>query len=198
MLFKRSILERIATGEITSAYRLWRRPTVKAGGRLRTPVGEIAIEGLTPIRAEDITQADARRAGATTREALLAGIGAGEGQLYRIDFRLSGPDPRLALANDPVMSDEQLRQISNQLARPDAASRDGTWTRAVLMLIAEQPGIPAKDLAARLGRDAAQFKRRVRALKELGLTQSLAQGYRLSPRGQEAVFRAEVIWPDSK
>jgi hypothetical protein len=33
--------------------------------------------------------------------------------------------------------------------------------------------------------DAAPFKRRVRALKELGLTESLEIGYRLSPRGQE-------------
>jgi len=31
----------------------------------------------------------------------------------------------------------------------------------------------------------APFKRRVRALKELGLTASLEIGYRLSPRGRQ-------------
>jgi len=32
--------------------------------------------------------------------------------------------------------------------------------------------------------DVPRFKRRVRQLKELGLTESLEVGYRLSPRGR--------------
>lgn len=36
--------------------------------------------------------------------------------------------------------------------------------------------------------DVARFKPRVRQLKELGLTESLEVGYRLSPRGR-AVLR---------
>jgi hypothetical protein len=34
------------------------------------------------------------------------------------------------------------------------------------------------------GMETAPFKRNVRKLKELGLTESLEVGYRLSPRGQ--------------
>lgn len=74
-----------------------------------------------------------------------------------------------------------------KLARKDA--RSGPWTRATLVSIAEQPGVRAADLAAVLGVEKKPFKRRVRQLKELGLTISLDTGYRLSPRG-EAVLVA--------
>ena len=43
------------------------------------------------------------------------------------------------------------------------------------------------EVAAELGRDTASFKRDVRKLKELGLTESLDIGYRLSPRGEAVV-----------
>ncbi len=44
------------------------------------------------------------------------------------------------------------------------------------------------DLARELAREPVAFKRDVRKLKELGLTESLEVGYRLAPRG-EAVRR---------
>ena len=47
------------------------------------------------------------------------------------------------------------------------------------------PGVRAADLAGVVRpRDALDFKRDVRRLKELGLTESLEIGYRLSPRGK--------------
>ena len=46
------------------------------------------------------------------------------------------------------------------------------------------PATRAPDLAASLGRETAPFKADVRKLKELGLTESLLVGYRLSPRGR--------------
>jgi ribosomal protein S19E (S16A) len=39
-------------------------------------------------------------------------------------------------------------------------------------------------LALQVDADVPSFKRRVRQLKELGLTESLEVGYRLSPRGR--------------
>jgi hypothetical protein len=44
--------------------------------------------------------------------------------------------------------------------------------------------VRAEDLAASIGREKLPFKRDVRKLKELGLTESLLVGYRLSPRGR--------------
>jgi hypothetical protein len=54
----------------------------------------------------------------------------------------------------------------------------------VLKLIADRPEVRAPDLAASLGLETLVFKRDVRKLKALGLTESLTVGYRISPRGQ--------------
>ena len=60
----------------------------------------------------------------------------------------------------------------------------------MLCLIADHPGVRAADLAARLQRETLPFKADVRKLKELGLTESLDVGYRLSPRGRAFLDRA--------
>jgi hypothetical protein len=57
----------------------------------------------------------------------------------------------------------------------------------VLTAIAERAGTPAVDLAAAFGRQKMPFKLDVRKLKELGLTESLRPGYRLSPRGESVL-----------
>ena len=51
------------------------------------------------------------------------------------------------------------------------------------------PGHRVDDVARHADQDRPVFKLNVRKLKELGLTESLEVGYRLSPRG-EAVLRA--------
>ena len=56
-----------------------------------------------------------------------------------------------------------------------------------LDLIDRHPTVRAPDLAARVGRETADFKKDVSKLKELGLTESLAIGYLLSPRGEAVV-----------
>ena len=66
----------------------------------------------------------------------------------------------------------------------DKASPHGPWTRATLQLIAARPATRAGDLADAVGRERLPFKADVRKLKNLGLTESLEVGYRLSPRGR--------------
>jgi predicted transcriptional regulator len=63
------------------------------------------------------------------------------------------------------------------------------WTMRVLRLIRDRPAVRAPDLAASTGRETQPFKRDVRKLKELGLTESLEVGYRLSPRGRAVLER---------
>ena len=186
MLFPLTTLRAIEAGEVTLAFRRWRRPTVRAGGTLRTRVGVLAIESVEPVFEQAITDADARRAGAAGREELIAGLRP-EGTLYRIEFRLAGPDPRIALRERTDMDAGERAVIDARLARLDAASRHGPWTARVLELIARRPATRAPDLAAELGRETAPFKADVRKLKELGLTESLERGYRLSPRGRAYV-----------
>ena len=189
MLFTADALEGIAAGRITLAFRRWRRPTVKAGGRLRTAAGELAIDAVEVVETDALTDAAARRAGFASRAALQASLGARDGRLYRIAFHLGGPDRRLALrAERPDAA--ALAALRATLDRLDAHSRRGPWTRAALRLIAERPAVRASDLARAAGADTQWFKTNIRKLKEHGLTESLEVGYRLSPRGA-ALLAAE-------
>ncbi len=116
-----------------------------------------------------------------TIEALRTSI-AGEGTLLRIELRLAGDDSRIAL-RERAPGRTELDDIRARLARLDRAS-PGPWTSAYLRLIADRPAVVSHQLARLVGEaDLTRFKRRVRQLKELGLTESLEVGYRLSPRG---------------
>jgi len=63
MLLKRDLLEDIKAGKVDLVFRRWNRPTVRAGGTLRTKVGLLAIKAITDMRPDDVSEADARRAG---------------------------------------------------------------------------------------------------------------------------------------
>jgi hypothetical protein len=182
MLFNRRALDGIAAGEIDLAFRRWKRPTVKASGTLRSRAGVLAIEAVDRTSERRITAADARRAGFSSRAELLRSLRP-EGRLYRIEFRRIGDDPRVALRRRARISRSDREDIDARLARMDRA-RGEPWTRRLLELIAERPETLAAELAASLGVEKAPFKRDVRKLKELGLTESLMVGYRLSPRGR--------------
>jgi hypothetical protein len=165
------------------AFRRWKRPTVKTGGRLRTPMGELAIDAVERIEPGQITEVDVRRAGFADRDSLLASLRP-EGDLYRIAFHVRGPDPRVALRERGDLTGDERDEIARRLARMDARSTHGPWTTQTLTLIADRPATLAADLAAEMGRERLPFKADVRKLKELGLTESLEKGYRLSPRGR--------------
>jgi hypothetical protein len=189
MLFKRRFHDGLASGRITLAFRRWRRPSVRAGGRLQTAAGVLGIDAVDVIDESDITEADARKAGFPSRAELVAELGEGQGTLYRVAFHRIGEDPRIALRQDAALDESQIVEIGARLARLDAASPRGPWTREALTLIAARPAVRAADLAASLGRDTMTFKLDVRKLKALGLTESLEVGYRISPRGRAVLQR---------
>lgn len=179
MLFRQDILEGIVSGRVTVAFRRWRRTPPAVGATLRTSVGVLVLDRVSVIEEGDITPDDVRRTGMTVED-LRRSIG-GEGTLLRIDVRLLGDDPRIALRNSRPASDE-LDRILARLARLDAAAPT-PWTRRYLELIAGRPETVARVLAQAVGAELLAFKRRVRELKDLGLTESLEVGYRLAPRG---------------
>ncbi len=182
MLFNRRALDGIEAGEINLAFRRWKQPTVKAGGTLHTRGGVLAIKEVEPTSERKITSGDARRAGFDSRAELLRSLRP-EGRLYRIEFRRIGADPRVALRESAELSPGERAELDDRLERMDLR-RGEPWTRRLLELIAERPETLAADLAASIGMEKAPFKRDVRKLKELGLTESLQVGYRLSPRGR--------------
>jgi hypothetical protein len=187
--FRPDELEGIAAGEITLAFRRWDRPRARVGARHRTPAGELEILAVDEVDPAAITDADARAAGAPSAEALLAGLRADRPRTYRVALRLAGPDGRVALREEADLDDSAVAAIAARLARLDAASRRGPWTGDVLRLVEARPGVRAADLATELSRETQPFKRDVRKLKELGLTESLEVGYRLSPRGAAFLAR---------
>jgi hypothetical protein len=190
MLFPQRFWSGLADGSVDLAFRRWRRAGVKAGGTQLTPAGLLAIDSVDVVDVGDISEADARRAGHRDRAELLAELGRHpDGTLYRIAFHRAGADPRVALREDADVSEHDLARIRARLTRLDRASSHGPWTEAVLRLIAAHPAVRAGDLAASLGRETQPFKTDVRKLKQLGLTESLDVGYRLSPRGRAVLAR---------
>ena len=185
MLFRQEILHGIAEGRVTLAFRRWKRAPPADGATLTTPIGVLRLERVSIVDDGDITPEDVRRTG-LSRDALRASID-GDGTLLRIELRLVGEDPRIAL-RERRPGDGELAVVIAALARMDAAST-APWTSAYLRLIADQPGVVSHTLARQAAADLPSFKRRVRRLKAHGLTESLDVGYRLSPRGRAVLDR---------
>ena len=190
MLLRRAVLEAIRDGRVDLAFRRWKRPRVLAGTRMRTALGLVEVIGVEVVERGAITEADARRAGHRSAGELLEMLDSrDEGEIHRVELRWAGADPRVELRERDDLSSEELDQIAARLERLDHASRRGPWTRTVLELIRDRPEVRAPDLAESLGLETQPFKRDVRKLKELGLTESLEIGYRLSPRGRAVLER---------
>lgn len=180
-------LEAIRRGDIDLAFRRWDRPRVVVGTRLRTAVGVLEVLSVEPVAVSSLRAEDARRCGAESLADLRSRLSAKpHGRVFRVELRHAGVDPRETL-RATLPTAEEFAQIGHGLDRLDAASPIGAWTRDTLRIIDGSPEVRAPELAERLGRPTPEFKRDVRKLKERGLTESLAIGYRLSPRGEALV-----------
>jgi biotin operon repressor len=133
---------------------------------------------------ERLTEEDAIAAGHLGLSALHEALSPPDrGDVYRIAFHWCGDDPREALRSRERLTSseiEHVRQVLDALDRP----ADKPWTRQVLSVIAEVEDIAASAISERLGIEKQRLKRYIRSLKEIGLTESLPRGYRLSPRGK--------------
>jgi hypothetical protein len=63
LLLKRELLEQIKAGQVDLVFRRWSRPSVKAGGTLKTRIGLLSIGAIDDMDPDDVGEADARRAG---------------------------------------------------------------------------------------------------------------------------------------
>lgn len=178
----------IADGSITTAVRRWKRPTVTAGGNLRSPAGYLAIDAVEQIPDDEVDDALAIRCGYEDLRDLIADLHPPDTdrRLFRIDFHLGGPDPRDDLRRDL----DDLERVIEQLAAMDRRS-PSPWTSETLRMIRRRPATVSSELADELGRDRAELKRDVAKLKRLGLTISLRAGYELSPRGEATLALLE-------
>ena len=189
MMIRPTELRAIKDGVVDLAFRRWERPRVVVGTRMRTMVGLVEVTAVEEVEVGDLTEDDARRAGAPSLTALTRALDQkADRPVWRVGLRHAGEDPRAALRN-AIPGRAEVADIVARLARLDRASSSGPWTRETLDLIDRFPERRAPDLAAKAARETAGFKKDVRKLKELGLTESLAIGYRLSPRGEVVVDR---------
>jgi hypothetical protein len=183
VLFRREVLDRIAQGDVTLAFRRWFRQPPKNGSTLRTAIGVISLRDVQAVAPDAIDEHDARRAGFASRAELLASLPQ-EGTLFRIELELVGADPRVALRETRIESSDAACKLETRLARLDGRAAK-PWTRQLLELVAAHPAVVSTRLAKLANMERMELKRRMRQLKELGLTESLGVGYRLSPRGQD-------------
>ena len=161
MLIRAAELEGIRAGRVDLAFRRWERPRVLAGTRMRTAIGLVEATSVDEVAAEAISDRDAERAGAATREELLAGLARHPGRpVFRIALRFAGPDPRVALREQDEPSEDERGKLVARLDRLDRASRHGPWTRATLTAIARRPATRAPELALELGLQTPAFKPR--------------------------------------
>ncbi|MBP2364486.1 hypothetical protein [Pseudonocardia parietis] len=180
MILPVAVARGVFSGDVDRVYRRWARSRVRAGSTLRTAAGVVEIVAVEEIRPDAISDDDARAAGSTSAVEVRRSLrGVAIDPVFRIRLRAVGADPRERLRE----SVDDLAGIAARLDRLDRASRHGAWTRETLRLVADHPGERAADLADRAGRERDPFKLDVRKLKNLGLTESLETGYRISPRG---------------
>lgn len=191
MLLRMAVVDGIVEGRFDRVYRRWTKPHAKAGGRQRTPRGELSVTAVTVVTMGSLTAEDAHKSGHPTLAALKDELRKRKGKVYCIELEYAGEDPRVTLRNNADLSDEDVAKLTKKLDRKDAVGEP--WTREYLRLLDANPEVRAADLAAGLGLDKPTFKRRIRQLKELGLTISFSPGYRLSPRGKALLERLSVL-----
>jgi hypothetical protein len=195
VLLDKRELAGIEAGTITAVFRHWRTPRIRVGTCLRTPVGLVEITGLTRTAPEAVTDTEAQAAGFVDLGGFHGWLDDRPGDLYRIELQWAGVDPRVTLRQDTSLDEAEIAEMRRRLARMDSRA-DSPWTWQTLRLIEANPGVVSTDLAASMGLERAYFKQRVRRLKEMGLTESLEVGYRISRRGQVLLDATAVSTED--
>ncbi len=186
MQLSQKTLDAVVSGEIDRVYRRWKRPAVVKGTLQRTSHGLVEVVGLKQVEEGDVEPGPA---GYGTAEAVLAEIRPPEPgrDLYEVRIRWAGDDHRLALRESTEFDESALTAIDRVVS--GIGQRGGPTGIVLLQTIADNPGTLAKDLADGIAVEREVLKRRIRQLKEIGLTESLRVGYRLSPRGEAYLAR---------
>jgi hypothetical protein len=186
VLFTHDAAPGLAGGTITLTFRTWTRPQAKAGGRYRTCGLLLEVDDVGRVSPASISDAEARRAGYSSADELRRKLEeqGHRGDVWRVEFHCLGPDDRIVRRAEAAPDSEKLAKLKARLDRLDRASKSGAWTRETLRQIAANPGVVSTTLALGMKMERAAFKLNVRKLKELGLTESLEIGYRLSPLGE--------------
>lgn len=194
MLFKEKHLQGIRSGEISLAFRKWKKTAVKTGSLIKTSIGLVEIKAVSEIDASEIKIGDAINAGFASLDELLQLLNKTEqGIIYKIYIDYFDKDPRIALRENINPENVELKEITSKLERFDRYSKQGNWTLEVLKLIHQNPTLRAAVLAQRTRWEKEWLKLNIRKLKNIGLTISHEVGYSISPLGEKYLEWLESI-----
>jgi hypothetical protein len=70
MQFSRDLREGVASGRITTSFRLWQRPQVKVAGRYSVGSVQIEIDSIEMMAFRAVTKCDVQLSGERDRESL--------------------------------------------------------------------------------------------------------------------------------
>lgn len=186
MLFTKPFKERIAKGEITATFRVWKKPMAKAGGVYNIPpFGAIEVKSVEATTLQKTPAEQAIRAGFADKAAVLAFLKIdSKDPVYIVRFDYLGKDPVKVPDRSPLEPPE-LDALTGRLVKIP-------WAQTALTLIRDHPQTRAGDLAPQCDMALPVFKRNVRRLKSMGLTISHEVGYELSERGHQALAALET------
>lgn len=194
MLFKKEILDKIKAGEVTQAFRNWKKSRVNSGSLIKTPIGLIKILSCNAIQVSAIKQNDILNAGFSSKENLFKSLGdLKSNTIFQIALEYHSEDPRLKLRERNHCSDKEFNSLIEKLKNLDKRSKIGVWTMKILKAISENPKVKASNLAIITGYDKEWLKINVRKLKNFGLTISHHPGYEISPFGRAFLNRIEDL-----
>ncbi|MCE7072536.1 hypothetical protein LZG74_19625 [Dyadobacter sp. CY327] len=185
MLIKQKHLEGIMSGNVSLAFRKWKKLSIRKGSLLQTSIGVVKITDLAETELFKITDEDARLAGYENAQAVTSELEkVTNGAIYRIELGYESPDPRIGQREQKEITNEELEALKEKLLNLDKFSNQGKWTTKVLKAIQDNPKLPAVALATKVNKEKEWLKTNVRKLKNLGLTISHEPGYTLSPLGE--------------
>ncbi|HEY1086625.1 MAG TPA: ASCH domain-containing protein, partial [Archangium sp.] len=146
LLFQKRFHAGLVDGAVRLTFRLWDKPRVKPGGRYRVhPIGVVEVESVARVTVRDITDADARAGGFSSRTELLEYMAPVAKQaltdatpVFRVGLEHGGDGDRVPLALEQELDAAALEDLEKRLARLDGKK---PWTRKVLLLIKKHPRV---------------------------------------------------------
>ena len=186
MLFKQKDLEGIKSGNISLAFRKWKKLSVYAGSFVDTSIGILKVGAVKVISLEEITDDEAQSAGFKNAVSLVQLLEQQkDGLIYKIEISFHSENPEIESQEEAEMDKEEFETIKLALDNLDKFSKIGKWTVKTLQVIRENPKMKAADLAVKARKEKEWLKLNIRKLKALGLTISHEPGYTLSAKGEE-------------
>lgn len=192
LLFDKSLHQGIRSGRVTLTFRNWSKPIVNPGRKYRAgELGDILVEEVSRVRLREVSEEEARAAGAESLEQWRRAYQARNPRVdlerdyaYRVRFRFLGNDADRVRAG--ALSEDDLRRLDRELASIDVKSYEGEWTQFFIQTLTQKRWMRPGELAQQLATDQDMVRRKMNILAQMGLVRAdPGLGYSLSEGGRK-------------